>query len=264
MEKPALYGCDPVTGDQRSWAVSSDIGAFALLAGPPSAVVALREGLFKLDFASASLVRLAPPSFDPALFRFNEGACDAAGRFWVGVMFDPFDEVAARQKGALQSFTLGAGLRQQPDLAELHNGMPWSRDGAVFYLSHSYRREMFAHAFDLHRGLLGARRLFARIPEGFGISHGAAVDTEGGYWCALHGGARLRRFTGAGKIDRDIELPASQPTMCACAGPGLDDLYVTSAADKLTPEQRRRESLAGALLRLRPGETGVSRAYLVR
>ena len=39
----------------------------------------------------------------------------------------------------------------------------------------------------------------------------------------------------------------------------LDVLYVTSASDKLTPEQRRREPLAGALFRLRPGERGVAR-----
>jgi sugar lactone lactonase YvrE len=54
----------------------SDIGAFALVCDPPGAVVALRQGIFRLVFASRSLTRLAPPPFDPALFRFNEGACD--------------------------------------------------------------------------------------------------------------------------------------------------------------------------------------------
>ena len=67
-----------------------------------------------------------------------------------------------------------------------------------------------------------------------------------------------------GAVDRGIVLPVSQPTMCAFAGEALDTLYVTSAAEKLTPEQRQREPLAGALLRLRPGETGVARPYLLR
>ena len=65
-------------------------------------------------------------------------------------------------------------------------------------------------------------------------------------------------------MDRDIALPVSQPTMCAFAGEALDVLYVTSATDKLTPEQRRREPLAGALLRLRPGERGIVRPCMVR
>ena len=52
--------------------------------------------------------------------------------------------------------------------------------------------------------------------------------------------------------------------MCSFGGEALDDLYVTSASDKLTPEQRLAEPLAGALLRLRPGERGVARPYALR
>lgn len=264
VKKPALYRYDPATGGQRSWPMPSDIGAFALLSDPPGAVVALREGLFRLGFASGSLTQLAPPPFDPALFRFNEGACDAAGRFWVGVMFDPLDDTAPPQASALHSFTLSDGLRPEPDAAELHNGMAWSADGRLFYLSHSYRREVFAYAFDPDSGRLGARKLFARVPEGAGLPDGAAIDSQGGYWCALHGGGRVRRYTAAGAVDRDIALPVSQPTMCAFAGEELDVLYVTSATDKLSPEERRREPLAGALLRFRPGETGIVRRCLLR
>lgn len=242
----------------------ADIGAFALISDPPGAVVALRQGIFRLDFASGSLARLAPPPFDPALFRFNEGACDSAGRFWVGVMFDPVGDALPPQKSSLHSFTLAGGLRPEPDAAELHNGMAWSPDGRLFYLSHSQRREVFAYAFDPQSGRLGARDLFAQIPEALGLPDGAAVDSQGGYWCALHGGSRLRRYTATGVVDQDITLPVSQPTMCAFAGAALDVLYVTSAADKLSPEQRQREPLAGALLCLRPGEQGIVRPYVLR
>jgi sugar lactone lactonase YvrE len=73
-----------------------------------------------------------------------------------------------------------------------------------------------------------------------------------------------RRYTADGAVDRDIALPVSQPTMCAFAGEALDVMYVTSAADKLTPQQRRCEPLAGALLRIRPGERGIERPYRLR
>ena len=264
VKKPALYRFDPATGSQRSWPMPSDIGAFALVADPAGAVVALRQGIFRLDFMSGSLMRVAPPPFDPALFRFNEGACDAAGRFWVGVMFDPLDAGHPPQASSLHSFTLGEGLRPEPDDAELHNGMAWSPDGRLFYVSHSQTREVFAYRFDPATGRIGARVLFARLPDALGLPDGAAVDTEGGYWCALHGAGRLRRYTATGAVDRDIDLPVSQPTMCAFAGEALDQLYVTSATDKLTPEQRQREPLAGALLRLRPGERGIVRPCVLR
>jgi sugar lactone lactonase YvrE len=264
VKKPALYRYDPVMGGQLSWTMPSDIGAFGLVCDPPGAVVALRQGIFRLDFASGSLTLLAPPPFDPTLFRFNEGACDAAGRFWVGVMFDPLDDAIPPQESSLNSFTLREGLRAEPDSAELHNGMAWSPDGRRFYLSHSYRREVFAYAFDPASGRLGGRHLFAKIPKALGLPDGAAVDSRGGYWCALHGGGRLRRYTAMGAVDQDIALPVSQPTMCAFAGEALDVLYVTTASDKLSPEQRRREPLAGALLRLRPGESGIVRPFMLR
>lgn len=264
VKKPALYRYDPETGAERSWAMPSDIGAFGMVCDPPGAIVALRGGICRLDFKSGSLTTLAPPPFDPALFRFNEGACDAAGRFWVGVMFDPLEGVHPAQKSELHQFTLDHGLRAVPDTAELHNGMAWSPDNRVFYLSHSYSQEVFAYEFDLESGRLGASKLFARVPKRVGLPDGAAVDTHGGYWCALHGGGRLRRYTAEGVVDRDIGLPVSKPTMCAFAGRDLEELYVTSASEKLTPDQRRREPHAGALLRLRPGERGIARAYMLR
>ncbi|HEY6579481.1 MAG TPA: SMP-30/gluconolactonase/LRE family protein [Rhizomicrobium sp.] len=264
VKKPALYRYNPETGAQRAWLLTSDIGAFALIADRSGAVVALRQGIFRLDFASGGLTQLAPPPFDPALFRFNEGACDSAGRFWVGAMFDPLDKSVAPRAASLHSFTLAEGLRQEPDAAQLHNGMAWSRDGRQFYLAHSEQQDVFSYAFDPASGRLGARDLFAHIAKAAGLPDGAAVDSDGGYWCALHGGSRLRRYTATGTVDRDIELPVSQPTMCAFAGDRLDILYVTSATDKLTAEQRRREPLAGALLRLRPGEKGIVRHCIVR
>jgi hypothetical protein len=88
IKKPALYRYDAKTRGQRSWLMTSDIGAFALASHPPGAVVALRYGIFRIEFDSGALTKLVDPPFDPTLFRFNEGACDGFGRFWIGVMFD--------------------------------------------------------------------------------------------------------------------------------------------------------------------------------
>jgi sugar lactone lactonase YvrE len=264
IKKPALYRFDPKSSSCRCWMVSSDIGGFALSADRAGAVVALRQGLFKLEFASGVLTQLASPPFDPSLFRFNEAACDSHGRFWVGVMFDPIHAEAKPQKEALHSFTLAEGLRKEPDLSDLHNGMAWSADGREFYLSHSYEQEIVTFAYDLQSGHICNTQTFACLPKALGIPDGAALDIDGGYWCACHGGARLRRFTADGNVDRDILLPVSQPTMCAFGGENLDELYITSAMDKLSVQQLKHEPLAGALLRFRPGVKGLPRAYTVR
>lgn len=258
VKRPALYRFDPAIGENRGWLLTSDVGAFALMAGG-AALVALREGIHRLDLESGALDLLAPPPFDPSMFRFNEGACDAAGRFWVGVMFDPVIGNPPPEPGRLHHFTLADGLQPVEDRAELHNGMAWSADDTRFYLSHSYDREIIRYHFDSATGQVADPQLFASIPLGDGIPDGAAIDAEGGYWCALHGGGRLRRFHANGNHDRDIALPVSQPTMCAFGGEDLQDLYVTSATDKLSPAQLTTEPHAGSILRIINQAKGRSR-----
>ncbi len=111
---------------------------------------------------------------------------------------------------------------------------------------------------------LGSRDHFVDVPKHVGIPDGAALDVEGGYWCAIHGGSRLRRYAADGSLSREVSLPVSQPTMCAFGGEDMATLYVTSAADGLDAEQLATEPHAGGLFRLRPGMAGIGRQAFVR
>lgn len=263
VKAPALHRYEPGSGVTRTWHVSSDIGGFAFLESG-DALVALRYGIHRLDLRSGTLTLLTPAPFDPALFRFNEAACDRHGRLWVGVMFDPIHAGPTAQAGRLHSFTLAGGLREEPDLAQLHNGMAWSADEHTFFLSHSNAGSVFAFDYEPGEGRLSRRRLFASIPSAQGIPDGGAVDTEGCYWSALHGGGKLVRFTASGSVDREIALPVSQPTMCCFAGPDMTTLYVTSASDQMSKEALRTEANAGNLLRLSVAVRGIPRSITVR
>lgn len=266
IKAPALYRLDPASRANRRWDLPAEVGAFALLEDA-AALVALRTGLFVVSLRSGALEQVAPAPFDPDLFRFNEGACDSAGRFWVGSMFDPRPghELAPAGKGPLSAWTSATGLRAQAGQeAQLHNGMGWSPDGGTFYLAHSEEHTVFAIPFDLASGQLGPRRAFVRLPDGKPVPDGAAVDETGAYWCAIHGAGQLHRYAPDGTLLRAIELPVSQPTMCAFGGTDLRTLFVSSASDKLSPEQRRREPHAGGLFQLDPGVRGLAKPYLAR
>lgn len=261
VKAPALYRLDPQTLEQRSWALPDDIGGFALFAHRHAALVALRSGLYALSLDDGTLDQLAPAPFDSGLHRFNEAACDSTGRFWVGTMFDPLPgrENHAAEVGSMFTWTAAEGLQVRRDAAELHNGMAWSPDGSRFYLSHSYERRVYAFPFEAQSGRLGARELFFDLPEGPGIPDGAAVDVEGGYWCANHGGSCVQRFGSNGDLLETVPFPVSQPTMCAFGGDNLDTLYVTSASDKLSTAQLKQEPHAGGLFHFKPGVCGVPR-----
>jgi sugar lactone lactonase YvrE len=264
VKAPALHRLS-ADGSQARWRLDADIGAFALLESAAGALVALRNGIFRLDFATGRTELLAPPPFDPNLFRFNEGVCDAEGRFWIGVMFDPRPGVTAERTAApLHRFTFGEGLVAGDDWSDLHNGFAWNAAEDAFFLSHSHAGEVLRAPYDRASGSLGKPSPFAEISTEGHVPDGAAVDEEGCYWCAVHGGGVLHRYHPLGGLIAQVDLPISQPTMCAFVGPELDAMVVTSAREKLTEDELKREPHAGGVFRLRPGVRGLPRPCIVR
>lgn len=262
IQQPALHRFDPATGHDRHWMLPDEIGCFALSANGTRAILGLRGGLYELGLGGGELRELAQAPFDSTLFRFNEGGCDRTGRFWLGVMFDPKDPLkkSAKLRGEWHSYTESGGLVPHRDFAVIPNGLAWDRSYRTMYISHSDGGIIYAFDYDATRGHLGERRIFATIPHEMGIPDGCAIDEEGGYWSAIHGGGRLRRFHVDGTFDRDVYLPVSLPTMCAFGGANLDILYVTSKSLGLTLKQREEQPLAGKLLRFRPEVRGIPTA----
>lgn len=262
IKAPALHRFYPDSGATNIWQLSADIGGFAL-DGNGRALVALRTGLFWLTLETGKLdLRVAAP-FNPQLIRFNEAACDSRGRFWVGTMTDPLDGAKADIKGLLYSFTAEDGLAAHADFAFITNGMAWNADESIFYVSHSTERIIYEFSYDIETGSLARKSEFARLTDSNGIPDGAAMDAAGNYWCAIHGAGCLHRYSPAGVLEERIALPVSQPTMCCFAGPGLEDLYVTSAREKLSVDQLKAQPYAGGLFKLRPAVSGQPRPWRV-
>jgi len=261
IKAPALHRLDPIGGKAHSWPMPAEIGAFALRGARGGAVVALRHGLFALYLHSGRLAQVADAPYDPATHRFNDGRCDAAGRFWIGVMHEPAPGCppAPPQERAQPVQVLEAGrLRASSITAELANGLAWSPDGRTLYCTDTQARQVRAFGFDVASGAVGPGSTFARFEEG--RPDGASVDAAGNYWCALFGESELVRFDPMGVVRERIVLPVSQPTMCAFGGLDRRDLFITSAREGLSEEALRREPNAGGVFRLRAALQGQSDA----
>ena len=74
---------------------------------------------------------------------------------------------------------------------------------------------------------------------------GSAVDEVGNLWNAGYGGVRILNYALDDQLDRVLALPVSQIACCTFGGPRLGTLFITTATQRLTPEARARELLAG-------------------
>ena len=258
IREPALHRFDPASGADRSWQMPAEIGAFALTR-KGRLIAALRTGLFSFALDCDEHRLLAPPPFDPQTHRFNEGKCDARGRFWVGTMYDPphpLDHPVTRAL-PLCVYTTDLGLQPVDASAQTANGIGWSPDQRTMYFADTREHIIRRFDFDLETGTMSAPRTFALFSDQRLRPDGAAIDADGGYWSALYGAGRVVRLDARGNIECEIALPVSQPTMCAFGGAELDTLYITSAAQKLDASALAREPHAGGLFRCRPGVRGL-------
>jgi sugar lactone lactonase YvrE len=242
---------DPASGTARTLTVDQPVGT-AVPCQSGGLMLALRDGFARLDTDAGALTWVAHVELDRPGQRMNDGACDAAGRFWAGTM------CMQERPG------LGSLYRLDPDgtvhtmLTDvgISNGIDWSLDGSRMYYVDSLVHRIDQFDFDLGSGRIANRRPFVTIDPADGYPDGLTVDAEGGIWLALWGGWAVRRYLPDGTLDRVLRVPVSHPTTCTFGGDDLASLYITSATIRLTETERLAQPLAGAVIRHRPGVTG--------
>jgi sugar lactone lactonase YvrE len=218
-----LHVFDPATGTDRRIALDSMPGAAAPM-DDGRVLVGLADRLVALDLADESTETLAAVPHAPDM-RLNDGACDPAGRFWIGST----ELEHAPDRGVLYRFA-GGELAPMVAPVTISNGIGWSLDATRMYYIDSLRYAIDVFDFDLAEGSIADRRKWVVVERGQGIPDGLAVDEEGGVWVAFWGKAVVRRYDVDGRIDRVVDVPAKYVTACAFGGDDGRSLFITSAA----------------------------------
>jgi sugar lactone lactonase YvrE len=137
------------------------------------------------------------------------------------------------------------------------NGLAWSPGGSLMYFIDSATQGVDVFDYDIDAGSAAHRKRLVTIERAHGIPDGMTTDSEGNIWVACFGSAAVRCFSPAGEQLEEVFFPVTQVTSCAFGGPGLADLYVTSAAYRLSRDQLKREPHAGATFVCHPGAVGM-------
>jgi sugar lactone lactonase YvrE len=234
----------------RTYTVPFTVGAIAPVQDDEGWLLAAGRGFFRLspDGSWRSIAEVAP-----AETRMNDAACDPQGRFWAGTV--AHDHHAGG--GALYRLDRDGRTELMLSGMTVSNGLDWSRDGSTMYLADSGPRIVQSFAFDGERGTISEPRVLIEIPEEVGTPDGLTVDADGDLWVAVFGAGQVRHYSPDGALRETLALPAIQATSCAFAGPGLYRLYVTSATEGWTDEQRRVAPDAGLVYRFDTDATGL-------
>ncbi len=247
-----VHRFDPATGSDTAHSIGQAVGAVATRKHG-GLVLALREGFGLLDEDGGRFRLVCGVERDLTGSRMNDGKCDSAGRFWAGTM--AIDLRAAA--GTLYRLDIDHSVEPILSGLTISNGLAWSLDDQTMYFVDSATNGIDAFDYEAERGSIRNRRRIVQIPAADGMPDGLTIDTDGCLWVALWGGGAVRRFGPDGTLLAVAELPVAQVTSCAFGGERLDELYVTTASNGLSPEERRSQPQAGDLFRIQPGVRGL-------
>lgn len=255
IQQSRLYFWDWDTRQPQWIAVPERLGSFGLTSSAEWLICAFASGFALFRPGKGAIRWIARPEGEYCGIRFNDGRVDRSGNFWSGSMVED-EALADGAKGALYQLSAAGQLSRHIDGIGISNGIAWSANGGTLWFADSLLRTIWQFDFDAAANALSCAKIFAKLPEGF-APDGSEVDSEGGLWNAVWGGAQLARYSPDGPEVERIDLPVTQPTCLAFGGPERDHIFVTTAHEGMDEHQRKSEPLAGKILILRTGHTGL-------
>ncbi|MDP3179565.1 MAG: SMP-30/gluconolactonase/LRE family protein, partial [Spirochaetaceae bacterium] len=180
-------------------------------------------------------------------------AVDRAGRIVAGTMNFMHH---VRPDGRLFRLDADLSLKELDAGLSVANGIGFSPDGQVMYVSEQFAGRILAYDYDAAAGKASRKRLFAAVPKEKGLPDGIIVDSEGFVWNGRWGGATIARYSPDGELDREYELPVETGTCLAFGGEDMKDLFITTAWYGLGQAGRAAAPHAGDLFVIRTGIEG--------
>jgi sugar lactone lactonase YvrE len=265
-----LHRLDPAGGRVESWAMPSEPGCIAPVAGG-GLMIGLRDGVYRARGWGGPLALVVRFGYDTATTRLNDGKADPVGRFWVGTMYEPRNA----RKAELYSVDIRADSGDGKPAVELKahnaviaNGLAWSPDAKVVYWADTTNHIVHAWDWDADSNAMQSHRVFQQFaakPAGWqpgqggygGRPDGASVDVQGNYWVAMFEGQCLLQIAPSGALLAQFPLPARCPTMPCFGEDDLKTLCVTTARHERPAAELQAFPQSGCVFSMRVDVPGL-------
>ena len=220
-----LFSCDEFGANLRAWETFQKVGSYALCEHYNGAIVALEDGLHRLNFDTGELEFITNPEPNMPFNRLNDGGVDRQGRFVFGSM----NRMEEEKTASLYRLNTDLSVDKLETNINTSNGICWNAEGDKFYFADTWQGEIWSYDYASdHQGLSNKTVLCSIDMSDGGSADGATVDAEGYIWSTKVYSGQLVRYSPQGKIDRILDMPVKKVTSLAFGGKNLDVLYVTS------------------------------------
>jgi len=218
------------------------------------AVVALVDGIYKVNLQSGELSVLSDVEKEMTWNRFNDGKCDPNGNLWVGSMhYDQNKPLASVYK-----IEENGNTTKMIDSVTISNGIVWTKDSKTMYYIDTPTANIMAYDFNIQSSTISNGRVAVKVKEKDGFPDGMTIDENDMLWVGMWNGNAIANYNPrTGELVSKIEVPAHNVTSCAFGGENLDTLYITTSSLDMTDEEKEKYPLAGSIFKIKPGVNGV-------
>lgn len=193
-------------------------------------ITTIRHGFYIINFRTKNVNKIGEVEVDYEENRFNDGKCDALGRYWAGTMnmkkTGPTGNLYRFEKSNITKILSGLTVS---------NGLGWSPDNDVMYLIDSPIRKVYAFDFDLNKGEIYNKRVLIDFNGEPGNPDGMTIDEEGYLWIAHWGGGKVSRWSARGEKVFEIKLPVTYVTSVTFGMHEMNRLFITTASKEDEP-----------------------------
>ena len=246
------YKADYPSGDIEEHSIGQELGVLALRE-TGGIVMGVRDGFgfYEEETRTFRLLEDSPEKNNKKV-RFNDGAVDPAGRFFAGTM----EWEGKEDIGALYLLDMDHSHRLMEENIFITNGMGWSPDKKKYYMTDTFRNVIYVYDYDLSTGNISNRKNHITFDSNV-YPDGMTIDSDGGFWVAIWGGAKIVRFDASGKKMEEILLPVLHPTSCCFGGDEMKTLFITTSRHPLSEAQRKEYPMAGRMFAMETDTRGM-------
>lgn len=255
IEGKRLFEYDLATKENTEFELPSQPGTVVPV-DEKNVILALVDGIYAYNLETRELIKKAD---NPESWRFNDGKCDAQGRLWVGTLdTDTYSEPVCNLYKVGSDFS----VTKMKDSVIISNGITWSADNSKMYYIDSPTRKVTCFDFDLNAGSISNPKTCLDFKEYQGTPDGNTLDEDGNLWVAFwDGGCVLKCNPKTGEVIEKYDVPAHNVTSLAFGGDDLDTLFITTASNDMSDEEKEQFPDAGKVFSFKPGVKGLPANY---